>query len=293
MARCSYSLSAECHTFRYFLHTKYDSRPQNRASFTVAGTYNNYMALKTLVGMKFNRLTVLERLENRTYANSKSPQRSWRCLCDCGKECVKTTHQLRYSKSCGCLQKEVVKHRVQKVFPGERYGYLTTIEFKRDSSGTSGWLCKCFCGRETLVRTHRLRKGHQRSCGCMASAMRNETYYLNHPFVLKESRINELYYTYKAGARKRKHSFNLTKEQFLSLITQKCNYCDYGTDENNLRFNGIDRVDNSIGYELGNCVPCCSDCNYSKRDKTLQEWNSWIDRLVEKKRAVGTQPPLK
>jgi hypothetical protein len=41
-------------------------------------------------------------------------------------------------------------------------------------------------------------------------------------------------------------------------------------------FNGIDRVDNSKGYILGNCVPCCSWCNRAKADGTLAKFMDWI-----------------
>lgn len=51
---------------------------------------------------------------------------------------------------------------------GQRFGRLVVIEKseKRDSGGNVFWLCKCDCGKDTLVSTHSLKVGHCKSCGC-------------------------------------------------------------------------------------------------------------------------------
>jgi len=45
--------------------------------------------------------------------------------------------------------------------------------------------------------------------------------------------------------------------------------------------NGIDRVDSSrdIGYTIGNCVPCCTDCNIAKLDRTVKEFLDHVERI--------------
>ena len=59
-------------------------------------------ALKNLAGQKFGRLTVIERAEN------KNGLVTWKCKCDCGKECVVRSNDLlsNSTKSCGCLREE-------------------------------------------------------------------------------------------------------------------------------------------------------------------------------------------
>jgi 5-methylcytosine-specific restriction endonuclease McrA len=42
---------------------------------------------------------------------------------------------------------------------------------------------------------------------------------------------------------------------------------------------GIDRIDNTLGYNIENCVSCCKDCNRAKSDKTLNEFKEWITNL--------------
>jgi hypothetical protein len=55
-----------------------------------------------MVGQRFGRLLVVERVENRKTVAA------WRCVCDCGTPVVRTGGGLRLgqSLSCGCLRKE-------------------------------------------------------------------------------------------------------------------------------------------------------------------------------------------
>ncbi len=53
-------------------------------------------------------------------------------------------------------------------------------------------------------------------------------------------------------------------------------------------YNGVDRVDKSIGYTKTNCVTCCSICNMSKRQLSLQEWLHWVDRIYTHQHTVTT-----
>lgn len=53
----------------------------------------------------------------------------------------------------------------------QKFGMLTAIEpaepyVKPSGQKISQWLCKCDCGKNTIVRTEYLRNGHTVSCGC-------------------------------------------------------------------------------------------------------------------------------
>lgn len=53
----------------------------------------------------------------------------------------------------------------------QRFGMLVAIAstepyIKPSGQKISQWLCKCDCGKETIVRTEYLRNGHTTSCGC-------------------------------------------------------------------------------------------------------------------------------
>ena len=47
---------------------------------------------------------------------------------------------------------------------GQRFGDLTVIS--KVSGGTSKWLCRCDCGKETTVYGTNLKRGLTTSCGC-------------------------------------------------------------------------------------------------------------------------------
>lgn len=50
---------------------------------------------------------------------------------------------------------------------GRRFGRLLVIEFVgKDKNRNTLWLCKCDCGKETIVVRNSLNSGHTKSCGC-------------------------------------------------------------------------------------------------------------------------------
>ena len=73
------------------------------------GCYNKEQASKrsliNLVGQRFGRLMVLERVENEITSSGNSVV-MWRCLCDCGEEIIVRSSALLhgYTKSCGCMK---------------------------------------------------------------------------------------------------------------------------------------------------------------------------------------------
>lgn len=66
-----------------------------------------------MIGKKFGRITVLEQIASKRYGVDQRPYRTYRCLCDCGVECVMVGSHLRSgnSTSCGCWNFELMKTR--------------------------------------------------------------------------------------------------------------------------------------------------------------------------------------
>lgn len=62
---------------------------------------------KDLIGQKFNKLTVIKRVENHVQPSGQQ-YAQWLCKCECGNETVvRTTFLIKgRTKSCGCLVKE-------------------------------------------------------------------------------------------------------------------------------------------------------------------------------------------
>lgn len=82
----------------------------------------------------------------------------------------------------------------------------------------------------------------------------------------------KMYCFYRSGARQRGIEWNLSEEEFKSIIKQNCHYCNEEPSrhqsvsyrEDYELVNGIDRVDSSKEYSIDNCVPCCNTCNLMK-----------------------------
>lgn len=72
------------------------------------------------------------------------------------------------------------------------------------------------------------------------------------------------YVAYRHRAQKKNMVFDLTKQQFDTLCAQDCSYCGRSTTGDHR--NGVDRKDDTLGYTSSNCVPCCGQCNASKRE---------------------------
>lgn len=167
---------------------------------------------------------------------------------------------------------------------GNTYGRLTVIEKTNDRYMRHIlWKCNCECGNETILSGHALKSGNTKSCGCWNTDHNAKP--------SGEAVINRIYKDYKAGALRRGKEFILSKEQVISIIFNNCFYCGNPPStrfteggkkfHGEILYNGIDRLDNTIGYTLENSVPCCSKCNYAKRDMTYNEFISWAKRLNE------------
>jgi len=76
------------------------------------------------------------------------------------------------------------------------------------------------------------------------------------------------YSHYKSCAVKRKKEFEINKDQFETIISNDCYICGKPNSENHQ--NGIDRIDNNLGYLFENCAACCTECNLMKNDYDLE-----------------------
>lgn len=123
--------------------------------------------LQDLTGQKFGRLTVLNRIFN------KSKPTQWLCHCECGQEKVFYANNLirGFSQSCGCLRKVVLKDIKLQDLVGQTFGRLTVLSlaYRQESNRQYYWLCRCSCGTECVVLGNHLKDGHTQSCGCLNS----------------------------------------------------------------------------------------------------------------------------
>ena len=85
---------------------------------------------------------------------------------------------------------------------------------------------------------------------------------------------NYRYKSYVDNANRRGLEFNLSLDYVDELIHTDCVYC--GSYDNP---NGIDRIDNSIGYISGNVQSCCWKCNQAKYTMSEGEFLEHIDKI--------------
>lgn len=173
---------------------------------------------------------------------------------------------------------------------GNVYGNITVIKRvpNHPQKHCAMWLYRCQCGVEKTTTGGDLRFGKVKSCGCDRSdrAFKMGKANLKAP---GHSSFVMLYNRYACTARNRGYVFNLDKDQFKTITQSICHYCgiepkqiaDKGTASGTYLYNGVDRVDNNLGYEPYNVVPCCTACNMMKRLMSKQEFIDHVKRIAK------------
>jgi len=144
--------------------------------------------------------------------------------------------------------------------------------FKKHPTGTGNCL---HCGKEIILHYSKDGKTKNKFCCQLCGDKYRDK--LNPQRVKDEiNKPHRRFNIVEHGAKNRGYSFNLSLEQFITFWNKPCHYC--GSEINGV---GIDRVDNNIGYELDNCVPCCSKCNKMKLNLSLSDFFSHIKQIYE------------
>lgn len=234
-----------------------------------------------MTGQRFGKWTVIAR-------SARSEKRRcvfWDCQCDCGTKRAVAGSNLRNSTSsnCGC-ERERTRYVVD--LAGQRFGKWTVLQ--RGPVGRKGdsaqWICRCDCGKERGVRSTNLRNGISSGCGCARNWTHNT--YPSDDIRVYIGRYN----AYADKARRRLLTFDLSLDEFVMLAKQDCLYCGTAPALKIRRervrgvsplMNGIDRVDNSVGYVLDNCVPCCTWCNEMKRHRPQSDFLEHVRRIAQ------------
>lgn len=154
---------------------------------------------------------------------------------------------------------------------GNRHGRLLVLEEAPYKKGRAvKWKCQCSCGNIVNVEGSMLRKGNTKSCGCLKNDLLKQ-----YPRNIKDSgeaAFTYLLINYKRHAKQRNLCWELSEENFRELSKRNCHYCGAPPNQKIDRklyngayeYNGIDRLENSIGYTYENSVACCGNCNKMK-----------------------------
>lgn len=236
---------------------------------------------KDYSGQRFGRRVIIKEMPRQK--TSRSVRRVWLCRCDCGTEQVKDIGQLKAYPSCGCLQKEIVKGIVSKIKPGDKFGHLTAIRFipKLSEKDTSQWECFCSCGKTVNVRSYSLLHGRTQSCGCKSNEIRHASF-LEKGIILDHivAKINRWFHYYTKSAKERGLDFTIDLDFFRNTVTKDCWYCGAPAELQKRKFNGLDRMQNDLGYTPENCLPCCWICNKRKSASNYDEFRDWVTTVA-------------
>lgn len=94
--------------------------------------------------------------------------------------------------------------------------------------------------------------------------------------------ISARFSTSKSQAKRRKINWLLTLEQFEKLISLPCFYCNNFLDKIVETSSGLDRINNSLGYNIDNCISCCKTCNRIKgHDLSMQETIAAVKAILQ------------
>jgi hypothetical protein len=166
-------------------------------------------------------------------------------------------------------------------YVGRQINGLVILSHQLEKRGTrptnsTYFVCRCECGAETSVKADQVIRGSTVSCGCRKklyarNARTKRMGLLN--YVEGQAASYHLYAQYRLHALRRNYEWSLNREEFLQLTKQDCVYC--GSEPRTICkptngcfgeyiYNGLDRLVNSIGYTIENCVPCCARCNKMK-----------------------------
>lgn len=188
-----------------------------------------------------------------------------------------------------------MSHKIQHL-AGSRIGIMTLVKELAPKTFPNGvtirwYQFRCDCGK----LTERCWDSKGKSCGCIrnAQAMLNGKTTTLSPGT---AAFNTLFSNYRWAAIHRGLAFDVTKEEFQILTSSNCSYCGtkpasvFKKSSGSYIYNGVDRIDNTMGYINGNMSPCCEQCNKSKRKLSKKEFLLWIKSVYDY--SIAQQMPI-
>lgn len=144
----------------------------------------------------------------------------------------------------------------------------------------------CDCGNTKITSSDSL-MGGTKTCGCLR-VTNGKKWTESHRLEKDQAAFNRIYKRYQQNAKIKNRCFTLTPIEFKSLLIKDCFYCGDPPSESknktwdSFKYNGIDRVENNIGYCIENCVTCCATCNKMKLALTEDEFKNKIIKIYKK-----------
>ena len=193
------------------------------------------------------------------------------------------------------------KMNPRRNYAGQRIRHFVVVELSSRKTFPGGskqrrWVCRCDCGSMFVATTAELAR-QRKSCGCM-------TFTGTHGNTKQdptETSWNNLINRYVQTARRDGRVWKLSTDAAKALFVENCFYCGCPPANTHnvfitkagrvhtrnverarlgeIRYNGLDRIDSSLGYSAENVRTCCSTCNFAKGTMTTAAFEVWLDRI--------------
>jgi hypothetical protein len=230
-------------------------------------------ATKDLTNFQSNDWTVIKEDNQKRY--------HWICRCKCGREMSLSKYTILKKTSSNCQINTCSS--LFKDLSNKRFGRLLVVSYAGKVNNKTSFNCICDCGVTKVIHADGLVCGKIKSCGCLGREHRRNSRIIDS----KIAAYNQLYFRYRSSGNSKNLGFKLNKDEFFNIIQKNCHYC--GKEPNcvitvrqkSYFYNGIDRINNMIGYEVKNCISCCKTCNFGKSDSSYDEWIDHLKNLVE------------
>jgi hypothetical protein len=155
-----------------------------------------------------------------------------------------------------------------------RFGKLSVACRAPSKHSKAYWICVCDCGKVREVCGTDLRNGKVTACAiCSGQSLPIPGVELGFSGVIKRM---------KREATTRGLVWNIPYDYLRVLVKQNCFYCNsapYPRRGKKYVYNGLDRVDNMLGYVPKNVVPCCWACNKLKGTEDVDTFFSQIRKI--------------
>ena len=106
---------------------------------------------------------------------------------------------------------------------------------------------------------------------------------------LRKYTFRKVLYQYKHDAKRRGLSWQLSNEEFKHLTSSPCYFTGKlpstameAASGEIYMYNGVDRLDSKEGYTLKNCVPCCTEVNFMKRNLPYEKFIELCKAIAER-----------
>ena len=172
---------------------------------------------------------------------------------------------------------------------GQKFNKLLVLKQVRKNKGKTYWLCKCDCGKETIVEGYKLKTGHIRSCGCLQREINIKRLTTHN---LSKSRLYEIWCAIKNRClNKNLKTYKNYGGRGITVCQEWLNdfktFYDWAINNGYSEGLTIDRINNDGNYEPDNCRwasrktqannrRTCKTFTYNGVTKNYKQWCEFL-----------------